>query len=86
MIKNYRKKSTVKAIQFTNDNVNEILKILNENNVSYNYNVSYKYNYGFIEIQTKNGGSNLYLNDWLIISDEIYPCSKSYFDVNYMGV
>ena len=80
MIKNYRKKSTVKAIQYTNDNVNEILKILNKNNVSY------KSNGDFIEVATNNGGSNLYLNDWLILSDEIYPCSKNYFDANYEEV
>lgn len=80
MIKNYRKKSTVKAIQYTNDNVNEILKILNKNNVSY------KFNGDFIEVATNNGGSKLYLNDWLILSEEIYPCSKSYFDMNYMEV
>lgn len=80
MIKEYRKKSTVKAIKFTENNRSEIIKTLIENDVN------------FIEcekliiINTKSGDQKLFMYDYLIISDEIHPCTYEYFNKNYMEV
>ena len=80
MIKEYRKKSSVKAIKFTENNRSEIIKILIENVVD------------FLEcekliiINTKSGEQKLFMYDYLIISDEIYPCTYEYFNKNYIEV
>ena len=80
MIKEYRKKSSVKAIKFTENNRSEIIKILIENDVD------------FLEcekliiINTKSGDKKLFMYDYLIISDEIYPCTYEYFNKNYIEV
>lgn len=81
MIKEYIKTTSVKAIKFTKNNSSEIIKILIENDVDFFLSCE-----KLIIINTKSGAQKLFMYDYLIISDEIYPCTYEYFNKNYMEV
>lgn len=73
----YRKKSiVVDAIQYTDDNLLEIMKFCGEGKTLFDY---------YLYIVTLEGNMRVYKGDYIIkgVHGEFYPCEKSIFEETY---
>ena len=83
MVGKYRKKPVViEAIQYTKDNIHDILAFVGNDKMYYNPKDNEFY------IRTLEGDHRLSVNDWVIkgIKGEFYPCKPDVFEKTYEPV
>ena len=83
MVGKYRKKPVViEAIQYTKDNIHDILTFVGNDKMYYNPKDNEFY------IRTLEGDHRLSVNDWVIkgIKGEFYPCKHDVFEKTYEPV
>ena len=85
MIKKYKKKPVViEAIQFTNDNRNQVLSWLQSQQMNI-YHSFYKDSHPVIIIPTLEGEMRASIGDFIIkgVQGEFYPCKPDIFEKTY---